>query len=48
VLVRDGEVAFCVNPEGLQWKQVATSQGLAGILNTVASYWTFDSGDVGC
>lgn len=46
--VRDGEVAFYVNPEGLQCKQVATSQELAGIPNTVASCWTLDSGDVGC
>jgi hypothetical protein len=48
VLVRDYETAFYVNPEDLDWQQVATGQGLAGIACTVASVWTFDSGDVHC
>ncbi len=48
VLVRDYETAFWINPEGLAWSQPASGQGLAGIANTIASYWTFDSGDVHC
>ncbi|TVY75758.1 hypothetical protein LSUE1_G008830 [Lachnellula suecica] len=48
VLVRDYETAFYVSPEALNWQQVATNQGLAGIDSTFASVWTFDSGDVQC
>jgi hypothetical protein len=48
VLVRDNETAFYVNPDALAWAQPATGEGLAGIPNTFASYWTFDSGDVHC
>ncbi|EPE28335.1 hypothetical protein GLAREA_09455 [Glarea lozoyensis ATCC 20868] len=48
VLVRDYETAFWIQPEQLNWQQPASHQGLAGIPNTFASYWTFDSGDVHC
>jgi len=48
ILIRDYETAFYINPENLDWKQVATGQGQAGIECSVASYWTWDSGDVHC
>lgn len=47
-LVRDYETAFYVEAEGLNWQQASTSEHLAGIDCVVASYWTFDSGEVQC
>lgn len=47
-LVRDYETAFYIEAGALNWQQIATSQGLAGIACVVSSIWSFDSGDVQC
>jgi hypothetical protein len=48
VVVEDEKTAFYILPEQLNWTQAATHQAVAGIPNTFASLWTFDSGDVQC
>ncbi len=48
VLVKDFETAFWINSDKLQWNQPPSGENLAGIPDTFARYWAWDSGDVHC
>jgi len=48
VLVRDYETAFWLTPDTLQWSEPASGENLAGIPNTFASYFSWDSGNIHC
>jgi hypothetical protein len=47
-LIRDNETAFFVDPEAMKWVQIGQGDGVAGIPNTFAALWSWDSGNVHC